>query len=45
MPEVRSGTQFMVADAYWVPPQGEPIGPMVLEVSLIALKRYVEDSK
>ena len=82
MMEVRSGTQFMVADAYWVPPQGEPIGPMVLEitckpdpagcklhvrqdgyepsprwrryyavvargwqVSLIALKRYVEDSR
>src|SRR5689334_9536943 len=23
--EVRIGQQFMVADAYWVPPQGEPI--------------------
>ena len=79
--EVRPGQQFMVADAYWVPPQGEPIGPMVLEitcrpdpagcklhvrqdgyepsprwrryyavvargwqVSLIALKRYAEDT-
>jgi uncharacterized protein YndB with AHSA1/START domain len=80
--EARAGQQFLVADAYWVPPQGEPIGPMVFEVtcrpdpagcrlhvrqdgyeasprwrryyavvargwqvSLIALKRYAEDSK
>jgi uncharacterized protein YndB with AHSA1/START domain len=79
--EARPGHQFLVADAYWVPPQGEPIGPMVFEVtcrpdpggtrlhvrqdgyeasprwrryyavvargwqvSLIALKRYAEDS-
>ncbi len=31
--EVRMGHQFLVADAYWVPPQGEPIGPMVFEIT------------
>jgi uncharacterized protein YndB with AHSA1/START domain len=25
---------FFVADAYWLPPDGEPIGPMALEVSV-----------
>ena len=25
---------FFVADAYWLPPDGEPIGPMALEVVL-----------
>jgi hypothetical protein len=25
-----------VADAFWLPPDGEPIGPMALEVSLQA---------
>ena len=24
---------FFVADAYWLPPEGDPIGPMALEVS------------
>jgi uncharacterized protein YndB with AHSA1/START domain len=78
--DVRPGEQFLVADAYWVPPEGDPIGPMALhvtcsrdgsgcmlhvrqhgyapsprwrryyavvarswQVSLIALKRYVEE--
>ena len=27
------GRGFFVADAYWLPPDGEPIGPMALEVS------------
>jgi uncharacterized protein YndB with AHSA1/START domain len=27
---------FFVADAYWLPPDGEPIGPMALEVALHA---------
>jgi uncharacterized protein YndB with AHSA1/START domain len=31
--EVRAGHQFLVADAYWVPPEGEPIGPMVFEIT------------
>lgn len=25
---------FVVADAFWLPPDGEPIGPMALEVTL-----------
>lgn len=30
--EYRPGVEFFVADAYWSPPEGEPIGPMALEV-------------
>jgi len=25
--------EFFVADAYWLPPDGSPIGPMALEVT------------
>ena len=28
------GGGFFVADAYWLPPDGEPIGPMALDVAL-----------
>jgi uncharacterized protein YndB with AHSA1/START domain len=28
-----AGRGFFVADAYWLPPDGEPIGPMALEVT------------
>jgi uncharacterized protein YndB with AHSA1/START domain len=28
------GQGFFVADAFWLPPDGEPIGPMALEVTL-----------
>lgn len=28
------GQGFFVADAYWLPPDGDPIGPMALEVSV-----------
>jgi uncharacterized protein YndB with AHSA1/START domain len=28
------GRGFFVADAYWLPPDGEPIGPMALEVTV-----------
>ncbi len=31
--EVRTGHQFLVANAYWIPPAGDPIGPMVFEVT------------
>ena len=31
--EFRNGREFFLADAYWVPPQAPPIGPMALEVS------------
>jgi uncharacterized protein YndB with AHSA1/START domain len=32
--QFRSGQGFFVADAFWLPPDGEPIGPMALEVTL-----------
>ncbi|MGH7995079.1 MAG: SRPBCC family protein [Opitutaceae bacterium] len=31
--QFQAGRSFFVADAYWLPPDGEPIGPMALEVS------------
>ena len=31
--EFRSGKEFFLADAYWLPPEGPPIGPMALEVT------------
>ena len=30
--EYKPGQEFFIADAFWVPPEGEPIGPMALEV-------------
>ena len=32
--DFKPGREFFVADAYWLPPDGEPIGPMALEVTL-----------
>ena len=34
--EYRAGVEFFVADAYWSPPDGDPIGPMALEVRCAA---------
>ena len=34
--QFRPGEGFFVADAYWLPPQGDPIGPMALEVTVAA---------
>jgi uncharacterized protein YndB with AHSA1/START domain len=31
---VEPGRGFFVADAFWLPPDGDPIGPMALEVTL-----------
>ena len=31
--QLQPGIGFFVADAYWLPPDGEPIGPMALEVT------------
>jgi uncharacterized protein YndB with AHSA1/START domain len=31
--DVRPGQRFFVADVYWVPPEGDPIGPMALHVT------------
>jgi len=30
------GRGFFVADAYWLPPDGDPIGPMAIEVACVA---------
>ncbi len=35
--EYRAGEELFVADAYWNPPDGDPIGPMALEVRCTAL--------
>ena len=32
--EYRAGVEFFIGDAYWQPPEGEPIGPMALDVQL-----------
>ncbi len=32
--EVDTGRGFFVADAFWLPPDGEPIGPMSLTISV-----------
>jgi uncharacterized protein YndB with AHSA1/START domain len=31
--DFQPGRGFFVADAYWLPPQGDPVGPMALEVT------------
>lgn len=33
--DVRAGHSFLVADAWWIPPEGDPIGPMALQVDCI----------
>ena len=32
--QAEPGRGFFVADAFWLPPDGDPIGPMALEVTL-----------
>ncbi len=31
--EFKPGREFFIADAYWLPPDGEPIGPMAFEAT------------
>jgi uncharacterized protein YndB with AHSA1/START domain len=31
--EYKPGREFFLADAFWLPPDGEPIGPMALEAT------------
>ena len=31
--EFTHGREFFVADAYWLPPDGDPLGPMALEAT------------
>jgi len=32
--QFRAGENVFVADAFWLPPDGDPIGPMAMEISL-----------
>ncbi len=34
--DLRMGQEFFVADAWWLPPDGEPVGPMGLHVTCTA---------
>ncbi|MBI2222840.1 MAG: SRPBCC domain-containing protein [Acidobacteria bacterium] len=34
--DVRKGQEFYVADAWWLPPDGDPLGPMGLHVTCVA---------
>ena len=33
--EFRPGREFFVADLFWLPPDGDPVGPMALEAACI----------
>jgi uncharacterized protein YndB with AHSA1/START domain len=33
MVEIRPGQSFLVANAFWIPPEGDALGPMALEVT------------
>jgi len=35
--EFKAGREFFIADAYWLPPDGEPVGPMALEATCAPL--------
>jgi uncharacterized protein YndB with AHSA1/START domain len=37
--DFQPGRGFFVADAYWLPPQGDPIGPMAMEVTCTPAER------
>ena len=39
--DFRPGKEFFVADAYWLAPDGDPIGPMAFEVSCTTLGERV----
>jgi len=38
--DFKSARSFFVADAYWIPPTGAPIGPMSLEVTCLPQSRF-----
>ena len=31
--DMRQGREFFLADAYWIPPEGDPVGPMALHMT------------
>ena len=34
--EFKPGREFFLADSWWLPPDGEPVGPMALEATCIS---------
>ena len=40
--QFQAGEGFFVADAFWLPPDGEPIGPMAFEVTCAAAGEVTE---
>ena len=32
--DYKADKEFFVADAFWLPPDGNPVGPMALEVTM-----------
>ncbi len=34
--DIKAGQAFQVADASWIPPEGDPLGPMTLHVQCVA---------
>jgi len=36
--QFQPGQGFFVADAFWLPPDGDPIGPMALDISCTAIE-------
>jgi hypothetical protein len=39
--DFQPGRGFFVADSYWLPPQGDPVGPMAMEVTCTPADRPV----
>ena len=35
--EFKAGREFFIADVYWLPPDGDPIGPMAFEATCATL--------
>ena len=35
--EFKAGREFFIADTYWLPPDGDPIGPMAFEATCATL--------
>jgi uncharacterized protein YndB with AHSA1/START domain len=35
--DTRPGREFFLADAYWLPPDGDPIGPMAVHVTCLPI--------
>lgn len=37
--QFQPGVGFFVADGFWLPPDGDPIGPMALEITVTTVER------